>query len=142
MSNGLIDIHLIVPPNYFLILRQRENLVQSCFTDLCVTVHLYRGSLLASCYLTCCTAAAQQQHRVCLVGGWLPTNYQVHSQLMLRLSWAVTINLQRCIEINSTFIYLRSEKPWYYNQLIQLILALNLVIMGNLFFLNGAKYGL
>ena len=22
--------------------------------------------------------------------GWVPTNYQVHSQLMLRLSWAVT----------------------------------------------------
>ena len=26
-------------------------------------------------------------------GGWLLTNYQVHSQLMLRLSWAVTIKI-------------------------------------------------
>ena len=39
--------------------------------------------------------AAEQLHNnntefVWWVGGWLPTNYQVHSQLMLRLSWAVT----------------------------------------------------
>ena len=29
------------------------------------------------------------------VGGWLPTNYQVHSQLKLRLSWAVTILIRQ-----------------------------------------------
>ena len=26
-----------------------------------------------------------------MVGGWPPINYQIHSQLELRLSWAVTI---------------------------------------------------
>ena len=61
LSDGLIDIHLII--YYFRILKQtknqnpfvwkklkfgRENIVQSCCTGLWVTVHLYRGSLLAS----------------------------------------------------------------------------------------------
>ena len=37
----------------------------------------------------CCTAAAQQQHRVCLVGGGWVASYPLscNSQLMLRLNW-------------------------------------------------------
>ena len=60
-----------------------------------------------------------------VVGGWLPTHYQVKLQLMFRLSWAVTTGFYLCvllesigdifisqmgtIKIDFPFIYVRHE---------------------------------